>query len=509
MSQKDVSLKSVLLNTGVLSKKSLQPFESLPDDALWPLLWTHYKLSEETTMKKVVTFIGCSFKPLSDLLIDQAFRRSFPLQTLRECRFIPIYEDKSSLSIAVDNPYRKDVQEYFSNQQKSVSMTLVTSTDLNSFLGEGVAKSTADTFLDRLIMEAVNAKCSDIHIMKQKETLGVKFRIHGELIQRESIIDPSQQDQIMSLIKVQSGMDISISNQPQDGRISFESEGQQVDIRVSSIPTLHGEDFVLRLFNTTGISFDLEVLGFSSNILDRLKSLMKLDSGLMLVTGPTGSGKTTTLYALLNYIKSQKNCHVITLEDPVEYGISGVRQSQVSPKIGYTFANGLRSVLRQDPDIIMVGEIRDQETANLAINAAYTGHFVLSTLHTSDCETSLKRLAGFNVDSYLCAQSIRGILSQKLSLKLCPQCREKTSSPNGFSHSFEGKGCEGCDYLGYQGRTVLSELLVVDKQIRDVDSLSSLSQRLEDMPFFKFREDIKSKVEKGEIAYHSGLEGVM
>lgn len=329
--------------------------------------------------------------------------------------------------------------------------------------------------LNALLQQAVKEKASDIHIEPYEKEIDVRLRVDGIL---HRVLSPPKiiQDALISRVKIMANLDIAEKRLPQDGRIRVLIGGRDIDIRVSIVPTTHGERVVLRLLDRKQGLMGLNELGLGRKNEEGFKQLLNRTNGIILVTGPTGSGKTTTLYAALNSLnRSEKN--IITVEDPVEYQLTGVGQIQVNPKIGLTFASGLRSILRQDPDIIMVGEIRDRETAEIAIQASLTGHLVLSTLHTNDAASSLTRLLDMGIEPYLVASSLAGVLAQRLVRVICPYCKEGyeplqeelqlfEQSEHSVSLLYRGIGCPKCRNSGYLGRTGIFELLVIDADIR-------------------------------------------
>ncbi|MFQ3573367.1 MAG: type II secretion system ATPase GspE [Thermodesulfovibrionales bacterium] len=328
--------------------------------------------------------------------------------------------------------------------------------------------------LNALIQQALKERASDIHIEPYEAELEVRFRIDGILTK---VLSPPKiiKDALISRVKIMSGLDIAEKRLPQDGRIRLLSGGRDIDIRVSIIPTTHGERAVLRILDRQQGLKGLWELGLSEKNCRVLEDLIKRPNGIILVTGPTGSGKTTTLYALLNRIDKDKR-NIITVEDPIEYQLTGVGQMQVNPKIGLTFASGLRSILRQDPDVIMVGEIRDLETAEIAIQASLTGHLVFSTLHTNDSSSTITRLLDMNIEPFLIASSLTAVLAQRLVRTICPWCKETYSAVSDdirylddASHVlYRGKGCEACKMTGYLGRTGIFELLLIDNELRQL-----------------------------------------
>src|SRR5574341_528679 len=328
-----------------------------------------------------------------------------------------------------------------------------------------------------LIESAIDAEASDIHVEPFEDTLRIRYRIDGILFDQEA--PPRRlQAAVTSRIKLMAEMNIAERRLPQDGRIRVTLRGRRVDIRVSTIPTVHGESIVMRLLDRASVFLPLEKLGFAPDMLRRFEALIKRPHGILLVTGPTGSGKTTTLYAALDKINSAER-KIITVEDPVEYQLKGVNQIPVKPKIGLTFATGLRHIVRQDPDVILIGEIRDLETAEIAIQAALTGHLVFSTLHTNDAPGAITRLQDMGVEPYLVASVLEGVLAQRLVRRICATCRvSDTPSPADLSalgiagadgtRLYRGRGCDECRGTGYRGRTGIYELCPISEDARSL-----------------------------------------
>jgi general secretion pathway protein E len=329
--------------------------------------------------------------------------------------------------------------------------------------------------VNMLITRAVEGRASDIHIEPFEDELKVRYRIDGVLHDIEST--PKRlQAAIVSRIKIMAKLNIAERRLPQDGRIRLKVGQKELDLRVSTIPVLHGESVVMRILRKEGIVIDLDILGFPPDTRFTFEQLIKKPNGILLVTGPTGSGKTTTLYGALDKINFPDK-KIITVEDPVEYQLKGVNQIQVKPQIGLNFANTLRHIVRQDPDIIMIGEIRDLDTAEIAIQSALTGHLVFSTLHTNDAPSAITRLLDMGVEYFLLSSTIRGILAQRLVRVICPVCKETDTSVadreelkllgiDSAAPLYRGKGCEACSFTGYYGRSGIYELLVVDEEIR-------------------------------------------
>jgi general secretion pathway protein E len=313
--------------------------------------------------------------------------------------------------------------------------------------------------LNALLTQAANDGASDIHIEPYERSSAVRFRVDGTL---REVVQPNKalHAALISRLKIMAELDIAEKRLPQDGRISLRIGGRAVDVRVSTLPSAHGERAVLRLLDKTEARFSLEGLGMSGGLLGRFSRLIEQPHGIVLVTGPTGSGKTTTLYAALARLPTSTT-NILTVEDPVEYELPGIGQTQVNPRIELTFAKALRAILRQDPDVIMIGEIRDYETAQIAIQASLTGHLVLATLHTNDAPSSVTRLIDMGVEPYLLSSSLLGVLAQRLVRKLCPRCKRRDDS--GRWHPV---GCVDCGQTGYKGRTGVYELMEVDDKLR-------------------------------------------
>ncbi|MCH7589762.1 type II secretion system ATPase GspE [PVC group bacterium] len=331
-----------------------------------------------------------------------------------------------------------------------------------------------------LLVKAIREKVSDIHIEPREKKIRVRYRLDGVLHDLEQTPPKSMQAAIISRIKIMANLDIAERRLPQDGRIRIRTEGKDIDFRVSLLPTIFGEKIVMRILDKSTLTVDLAKLDFEESTLKNLQKSISHPHGIFLVTGPTGSGKTTTLYSALSYITSPE-VNIITTEDPVEYQIEGICQVSVDSNIGLTFAVSLRSILRQDPDVVMVGEIRDFETADISIKAALTGHLVLSTLHTNDAASSLARLIDMGVEPFLVASSLIACAAQRLVRRLCSHCKEsyeasaelierlKIQFPDGQKKEiYKPKGCVACMNTGYRGRLALLELLVIEDDIKDM-----------------------------------------
>ena len=405
-------------------------------------------------------------------------------QAMEEIAFIVGEEIETELVLAPQREILKAIDREYDRaiygEEKSIDFGInfapfIKEQEEEELLDEGDAP--AIRFVRNILEDAVSSRASDIHIEPtEKETI-VRFRIDGilhEIIRQNKELHNS----IVSRIKVMANLNIAETRIPQDGRIKRKIAGDDIDIRVSTIPTYFGEKVVLRLLNKSSINFSLENIGLSDELLSKYKRLLKHTEGMIVITGPTGSGKSTTLYASLLHLNTPTK-NIMTIEDPVEYQIEGINHIQVNPSIGFDFATGLRAILRQDPDIIMVGEIRDKETARVSIQSALTGHLVLTTLHTNDSISAITRLIDIGIEPYLVSPALKGIVAQRLVRKVCKYCEEKyTPSKEEINiirenlHIKEnivlkrGKGCKRCKNTGYYGRTAIYEILVINEEIQ-------------------------------------------
>lgn len=330
--------------------------------------------------------------------------------------------------------------------------------------------------VNKFISEAIHRRASDIHCEQEESSIRIRFRIDG-MLNDVYQVPLSQKNEFISRLKIMAGMDIAEKRRPQDGRIQVEGNGKTIDIRVSSLPTEFGEKLVLRILDKSGGNINLESLGLEANRRLMLEKAVKLPYGIILITGPTGSGKTTTLYAAMNFIK-HPGLNISTVEDPIEYNLSGINQTQVNPEIGLTFAASLRSILRQDPNVIMVGEIRDNETADMAIRSGLTGHLVFSTLHTNDAASAVTRLLDMGVEPYLVSSTVVLLIAQRLVRRICEKCKaeykpdekelEILSPADKAGVFYKGRGCSSCLDTGYKGRIGLFEIMPVSETIKEM-----------------------------------------
>lgn len=510
------SIGNLILKSTSISESELSTLFSTENDAgvkISEVLSTSEFTSADELLMTLCKAMRVDFIkeiPINDISVDLV--RNIPINYAKNHEILPFKEDSDVVRVLITNPLNykvlDDLRAIFNKPTKAI---VTTSTRVQDAINKVYEKSTAaleglddiedeDYDLDEpiidllqagddeapviklvntLLFRAVKEKASDIHIEPYERDMVVRFRIDGELY---DIFKPPKklQNAITSRIKVMGNLNIAEKRLPQDGRIPLKLAGKDIDIRLSSVPTAHGERLVMRLQDRSNVVLELQQLGFSEELMATLGDLLQKTYGIILVTGPTGSGKSTTLYASLMKINSiDKN--IITVEDPVEQRIHGIGQIQANSKIGLTFANGLRAILRQDPDIVMIGEIRDLETAEIAINASLTGHLVLSTIHTNDSAGAFPRLIDMGCEPFLIASSLLGVMAQRLIRVLCPHCKAphtptdselqtlevtRDQVPNGII--YRAVGCGQCNQKGYVGRTNIAELLLVTEDIRQL-----------------------------------------
>ena len=396
-------------------------------------------------------------------------------------------EDMTSLKVKPVISSKKDILEAIGrhyggkNVEKAVEdfkrdYEIVTD-DIDETVLDEINNAPIVRLVNSIIMQAVQSKASDIHIEPGENALVIRYRVDGDL---RIVMKPAKQTHgaIVARIKIMANMNIAERRLPQDGRIEFKLDHQEYDLRISTAPTIYGEKIVIRILDRSNFLKAKSELGFSDKNMGLFETLIKSNNGIILLTGPTGSGKSTTLYTILSEINDAKR-NIITIEDPVEYKVDGVNQMQVNNKAGLTFANGLRSMLRQDPDIIMIGEIRDTETAEIAIRAAITGHLVLSTIHTNSATATIDRLIDMDIAPYLVASSVSGVIAQRLVKVICPMCKKAHKAEeeeleilglpkDTHTSIYKGEGCSYCSGTGYRGRTAIHEIMLMDRPVRNM-----------------------------------------
>lgn len=503
---------------------------------------------ESGEVKRVSGGVLHRLREIKDEYIDQAFLERVPFSFVKKNLIIPLRKSNGRLIAAVASPRSvfalnelervagltvvpvladegeilgainrsfdrlsgsaKEVIEDLSGESlESISTVWEEPKDLLDLVDEAPIIK----LLNSLLFQAVKDRASDIHVEPYEREVEVRFRVDGILY---PVLSPPKvvQEALSSRVKIMAGLDISEKRLPQDGKIRLLVAGKDIDVRVSIIPTTHGERIVLRLLDRKGEIMSLERLGLSPGRVAEMRSLLARNSGIILVTGPTGSGKTTTLYSAINSINSTRR-NIITIEDPVEYQFKGIGQVHVNPRIGLSFASGLRSILRQDPDIIMVGEIRDRETAEIAIQASLTGHLVLSTLHTNDTASAVARLVDMGVEPYLVATSLSAILAQRLVRALCRHCRVEYAPSDAEARLFKAPpaslwraaGCAKCFNTGYHGRIGIFEFLGIGPQARQ---LILKSQDADTIRKHAVSMGLKTMIEDGLEKAASGLTSI-
>ena len=516
MAEKSDYILELLLEAGLVTQEQIDEGWSKVSDSEGKLdildALKELKYVDETDMTNMLAQqYGLETFDLSTYTIPDEVIQSIPAEVAREFKVVPVMLHDGILTIAMSDPtdvekidalrYRlnRDVEAVISPKEQIQSVLdkyfVNLETTVDSIIGdlqvgdvETVADADAGTedskedsmivkLVSLLIIEAYKLKASDIHLEPMEKRFRIRYRIDGVLREMES--PPKYlQNNIISRLKIMSRMDIAEKRIPQDGRINVRTAGVNIDLRVNSIPTTHGESIVMRILDKTSIQLDIPKLGFYTDDQQKVDRIISLPDGVFLVTGPTGSGKTTSLYAFLNSINTP-NRKIITAEDPVEYQLSGINQVQINPLVKMTFASALRAMLRQAPNIIMVGEIRDLETAEIAIQAAQTGHLVFSTLHTNDAPSAVTRLIDMGVKPFLVASSVRAIMAQRLVRRICKKCAVPyTPTPAeirslNLDEEFiktatfmKGKGCPECGGTGYKGRVGIYEIFMVGEEIQ-------------------------------------------
>ncbi len=458
-------------------------------------------VTEEDIVKVRANALGIPYMDLSDYIVDPEIIAMVPKEVCKKFNLVPLFKIGKSITVGMVDPQdivaldqlrricKIDTVDPVLVSERGVKRLLDACFGIGSSIddivksidNEDIVGGKSDVgsgaplvkLVNIIIAQAVKDHASDIHIEPEEDGVRVRLRVDG-ILQELKMLPKKIQSGVISRIKIMSKMDIAESRKPQDGRIRLKIDNKDLDLRASTFPTIHGENFVLRVLDKSSVLLGLKELGFLDDELQLFQKMINRPYGIVLVTGPTGSGKTSTLYAALSQINTMEK-KIVTIEDPVEYELSLIRQTQINPKAGLTFATGLRSILRQDPDIIMVGEIRDRETADIAIQAALTGHLVFATLHTNDAPSTLSRLLDMGIEPFLLSTSLIGILAQRLVRTICYKCKEKIKANKSLLEDFgiedvefiyRGKGCRECDGTGLKGRTGIFELLPISEDVR-------------------------------------------
>lgn len=485
--QKEASIRDILINEGMISSKELLAVLS-EEFKLPPFDISKFKIPAEV-VRIIPERIARQYHLICVSQIGSTITvaMSDPLNIFAIDDLRMLTGKEIDLVLATESDIAKSIEKYYRGDTTAISSLLEEGQEEASLLSsdgdqaeisaviEESQKAPIVKIVDLFIAEGLYKRASDVHVEPVEEGLRVRYRIDGNL--HDILTLPKRnQNAILARLKIMSGLDITESRLPQDGRFKIKLEGKEIDFRVSALPTTFGQKFVLRALDKSNLSLGLEHLGFFPEPMALFKTAIEKPYGMILVTGPTGSGKSTTLYSILNQLNSIDR-NIITIEDPVEYQIEGITQIQVKPEIGLTFATGLRSLLRQSPDIIMIGEIRDSETADIAVRASLIGQLVFSTLHTNDAAGAITRLIDMGVEPFLVASSLVMTCAQRLSRKICNACKEPVSVPDEILKRFSikpekgqvfytGRGCSHCSDTGYYGRVAALEVLMFDDIIR-------------------------------------------
>jgi type II secretion system protein E len=512
---------TILVKRGLLSAKQLDQLRlDRPDATRLDVAAVDSGLvSEEAVLKALGDEVGIPFVDLEQQKIDLSLLRGFPLKLIHRHSLFPLERHNGTLRVATSDPFdlypldelsattgltiepvlaqreqiarqikthlgvgSETIDDLMAQQDEEEDIQLLDEIDVDGELSEEAQEASVIRLVNEILLEAIETRASDVHIESQASGLKIRYRIDGML--HPQPVPPEIhrfQAAIISRLKIMARLNIAEKRLPQDGRIKLRVSGREIDVRVSVIPMLHGEGIVMRLLDKGRMKLSLEGLGMEPDLNQMFSELIRIPHGIVLVTGPTGSGKTTTLYSSLLEIKDEAT-KIITTEDPVEYQLEGINQIQVHPKIGLTFAHSLRSILRHDPDIVLIGEIRDMETAENAIQASLTGHLVFSTLHTNDAPSAYTRLVDMGVEPFLVASTVEAVMAQRLVRTLCTKCKEafqpnREDLPKDFPWDefqkrakplYRPVGCRACRNLGFDGRQGIFELCVTNDAVRQL-----------------------------------------
>lgn len=513
MAGKSRSLADLLVKVGLISPAQMTRALSIQKstgERLWKILIKQNLLTEKQIITVMEQHLGLPFIDLNKISIDPDMSHYIPPTIAKRHNLVPVRKKANTLYIAIEDPFdfiaiedvrmvsgmevspmlalgediRMIINQLYGNEQAEKAIAdfrkesnLTDVIDIDENIGDEINSAPIVRLVNSLIGRAVQERASDIHIEPFADEVRIRIRIDGRL--HTILTTPkSAHAAIIARLKILGGMNIAEKRVPQDGRYETTIDSKDIDIRMSVLPMVHGEKAVLRILDRSSFLIPKDALGFTSENLEKFNQLLKNPHGIILVTGPTGSGKSTTLYTMLNEINNEYD-NIITIEDPVEYLLAGLNQVQVNAKTGMTFTAGLRAILRQDPDVIMIGEIRDEETVEIAIRAAITGHLVLSTIHTNDAVSTISRLMDMGIEPYLLAASLVGIISQRLVRRICPSCKHpyvpssfelkmmglSADHPGPF---YAGTGCVTCNNTGYKGRFPVHEILVVNRKLREM-----------------------------------------
>lgn len=532
-------LGDLLVESNVISDEQLHfaLSQKRRDEKLGDYLITENLITEQQLIEVLEFQLGIPHVNLNQYSIDPELLQLVPKELAKRTNIMPLKKNKNKLLIAMADPMdyfaieevrmatgcqietsiaAKDdlfrtITKYY-DLQESMDQALIdmTPTEIENDTQITDEDSPIVRLVNQIIANGVAQRSSDIHFDPQETDLKVRYRVDG-MLKTERSLPKYMQNVILARIKIMGNLNITENRVPQDGRIKINVNMRAIDIRLSTLPTIYGEKVVMRILDMTNALNDLTKLGFNEKNLKAFNKMIEHPNGIVLLTGPTGSGKSSTLYAALNKLNNEQ-VNIITVEDPVEYQLEGINQIQVREEVNLTFAAGLRSILRQDPDIVMVGEIRDLETAQIAVRASLTGHLVLSTLHTNSAVESVSRLKDMGIEPFLLSSSLVGIVAQRLVRKVCRDCGESIRANEREKEIFQergiyiedvrrGRGCPACNQTGYRGRLAIHEVLVVDDFVRDViltsKSPAQLRKHMKETGYLTLLEDGLLKVKEG------------
>ena len=532
-------LGDILVETGMITDEQLNHTlaNKSSDEKLGDALLREGYISEQQLIEVLEFQLGIPHININQYPIDLEAVQLVPKDLAKQHLLMPIRKDKNKLLVAMADPldyfaleelrmatgyhiepaiaakdelYRAITKYYDLQESMEEVLSDLSPTETIDEARVTDEDSPVVRLVNQIIANALAQRASDIHFDPQEADFRVRYRVDG-ILRTERSLPKHMQNIIIARIKIMANLNITENRLPQDGRIKTTINFRPVDIRVSSLPTIFGEKVVMRILDLSNAVNQLERIGFSENNLKAFVSMLEKPNGIVLITGPTGSGKSSTLYAALNRLNNEE-VNIITVEDPVEYQLDGINQIQVNENVGLTFASGLRSILRQDPDIVMIGEIRDTETAQIAIRASLTGHLVLSTLHTNSSVAALTRLVDMGIEPFLISSSMNGVVAQRLVRRVCKDCGEQVQASDREKQLFQsrnmdidvvfrGKGCPSCNFTGYRGRVAIHEVLTVDSQIRnlisDSASTSTIRQYVKEKGMKFLIDDGFEKVQKG------------
>lgn len=522
MVKKRKRLGEILIDSGLITEEILNKalkVQRETGEKLGTLLITKGFATEEQIVDAVKRQLGIDYINLYELTIRPEIIEIIPENMARKYELLPIDIINGRLLVAMADPLNyfaiEDIKAVTGYVVKTaISLRNIILENIERYYGKSKAEKAAENygrvygykkpvgeveeeveeeaapiikFINTVIDNALLNNASDIHIEAEENEMRVRYRIDGVL--REMIrVDIGMIEAVISRIKIMAELNIAEKRMPQDGRVNYRGKGKNIDLRISIIPTILGEKVVMRILDKSNFSFGLDKIGLNPKEEKQVKKIIEKPYGIILVCGPTGSGKTTTLYSVLNLLNDQSK-NIVTIEDPVEYNLKGINQMQVNNKIGFNFASGLRSILRQDPDIILVGEIRDNETAEISVRSALTGHLVLSTIHTNNASGAITRLEDMGVEPFLLSSTVIGMVAQRLVRKICPSCveeymaEEKDMRILGVNEKIllkRGKGCNICNNTGYKGRTAIFEIIEVSREMKDIIDLRKGERAIEE-----------------------------